>query len=228
MPKLDYKNKWVFDIDNKEFRAGGCCLIHGEGSNMKIMMINSEDKGWEFPGGKVSEEDFTLYNTAIRETVEETNGCIHYKLPEKIENIKIEDIDKISKEELNIALHNSRNLIEEMHNCCDPFIYWIPEYKFKYGLYFVELPESWVHEDKVYGNIEVCEKVKRTISWLSIDQIFNILNDTSVKKCLMLTKNTFLKNRFINWLNFVKENSKKNYRPDGSVLAQWTLRDDYD
>ena len=33
-----------------------------------------------------------------------------------------------------------------MFQCCDYFVDWIPDYKFKYGLFFTQ-PESWLHSE---------------------------------------------------------------------------------
>ena len=66
-PVKDYKDKFVFKLNNKDFRAAGFCLYSGNDENIKIMMIESE-RGWEFPGGKVDKDDTSLYYTAIRET----------------------------------------------------------------------------------------------------------------------------------------------------------------
>jgi len=212
MSVVDYKGKLVFSIDNKDFRAAGFLIHKDYDDEMQIMMIQS-DRGWEFPGGKVEKEDFTLFDTAIRELVEETNGCIISELNEKFIKSKIDDGLIIQnnpelKEELKEYLSKSKNSINEMFNCCDYFVEWIPDYRFKYGLFFSQMPDSWLHKDEIYGEVELWENIPRRITWVSRKELLNIIQDESKQKFMMLTLNTFLKKKLIQWLENGGHNQK--------------------
>ena len=212
MTLVDYKGKLIFKIDNKDFRAGGFLIHRNYNNERQIMMIKSK-RGYEFPGGKVDERDNTLFDTAIRELVEETNGCINSKLNEKFTKSEVFDNFKFQnnpelKEELSKYLDESRHLINEMFQCCDYFVDWIPDYKFKYGLFFTQLPESWLHSEEIYGEVELWENVSRKVVWVSCEQLLNIILDNSIQKFSMLTQNTFLKNKLIKWLESNGQNNK--------------------
>ena len=212
MSVVDYKGKLVFKINDKDFRAAGFLVHKYYDDDMKIMMIQS-DRGWEFPGGKVDEKDLSLYDTAVRELVEETNGCINDKLNNKFINAVVDDGQSVQnnpelKEELKEYLSKSVNLIDEMFQCCKDDLDWIPDYRFKYGLFFTQMPDSWLHKDEIYGEVELWENIPRKISWVSRKELLNIIHDESKQKFMMLTLNTFLKKKLIQWLENGGHNQK--------------------
>ena len=62
------------------------CLIYKKNKN-ELLLISYEDPNWpnldDF-GGKIEKKDNTVFDTIIRETVEETNGIISKKYLKKI------------------------------------------------------------------------------------------------------------------------------------------------
>ena len=199
-PFKDEKNKLIFEVpfsicgeqhrtEEKEnsnnspdkvipFRAAGMCFYVE--NPLRIMMIKSKDRGYEFPGGKIDQKDQDLLYTAIRESVEETNCKIFKKHANNIE-----------KTILYLKNYISRN----------SSIRWMPEFKFKYGLFLIRLPNTSVFSTEVYGQMEEFEKIDRTISWLSKDEVVNIINDNSISKFALLRMNTYLKKNLLSWLS---------------------------
>ena len=225
MPKKDWKDRWIHEMDGKEFRAAGMCFYHGSGKDMKLLMIQS-DRGWEFPGGQVDESDYSLYNTAIREATEETNGCMNHELSEKFKNASEELYLKNIKnrDELEAFLGKSRNLLEDMLVSCESYIHWIPEFKFKYGLFITEVPDSWIHPNDVYGQIELWEGIPRKIHWLPVEKVIDIIDDNSVKKLAMFKMNTYLKKIFRQFLVHMTESNGGIFY--AKMLKKWILRED--
>ncbi len=199
LPRKDYKGKLVFDVEGKEYRAAGFCFYNGTGSEAKIMMIKS-DRGWEFPGGKVDESDLSLYDTALREAVEETNGCIGNSEKEKGKFGYATSVVDCDRHVLANELEISRRRVDEMLSVCDTYVDWIPEYRFKYGLFITEVPDSWVRESAEYGEVELWEDIPRTVEWLPAARALEIIKDDSVGKFMMLKMNTYLKKCMVKWL----------------------------
>ena len=200
-PFKDDKNKLIFEIpfsfskndldkENdeimyKQFRAAGICFYVK--NPFKIMMIKSKDRGYEFPGGKIDKKDKDLFDTAVREGIEETN-C------------KIFDSNA----------NSIKDTIEDLKRYIGRFgkVKWLPEFKFKYGLFFIELPESSVFESKTYGDIEEFEKINRNIYWLESNELIDLIKDNNINKFALLKMNTNLKRKFLSWLENKKLYSK--------------------
>ena len=70
------------------------------------------------------------------------------------------------------------------------------------------MPESWLHSEEIYGEVELWENVSRKVVWVSCEQLLNIILDNSIQKFSMLTQNTFLKNKLIKWLESNGQNNK--------------------
>ena len=193
-PFKDDKNKLIFEIpyticgnhtekeNNEEkvipCRAAGMCFYVE--NPLRIMMIKSKDRGYEFPGGKIDKDDQDLLCTAIRESVEETNCKIFKKYANNIEK----------------TILYLKNYINKV-----PSVRWMPEFKFKYGLFLIRLPYTSIFPPEVYGEIEEFEKINRTISWLSKDEFIDVINDTSIDKFALLRMNTHLRKNILSWLN---------------------------
>ena len=155
------KNDKIFyikDIDKKQvikYNSAGVCF-YNDSDNLKIMMLKKNNNKWEFLGGKTNKNDIDLLHTAVREGVEESNGCIT-----GLNNNYNEDI---------------KNIIDLLYNSEEP-IYWYSFSNYNYGLFFIKVPDNKIYSSKKYGEFEILENLKRTIHWLDTDQINNILKN---------------------------------------------------
>ena len=71
----DKKNLYVNTIS-----AAGCLFYKETVSGKQILLIKYADPNWSLLddfGGKVDEKDVTIYDTIVRETMEETNNVIN-------------------------------------------------------------------------------------------------------------------------------------------------------
>lgn len=185
MTTLDNKNKYIFHIDSKPYRAAGICLYSFLNNSPKILLMNTKKRGWEFPGGKVDQDDISLLHTAIRETSEELNGCIGANI------VSSDDC----KTDISQCIEFVYKYIQNKTN-----IYWIPEFSFKYGLFFIRVPTKWIRPSKIYDTIEHFEKNERTVHWVNHSTFLNILTSKDIKKTGMLKYSSYLKYALKKWL----------------------------
>jgi hypothetical protein len=87
IPKLDKGYAY-----NNTISAAGCLFYKKTKDKLQLLLISYSDPKWndldDF-GGRVDESDDTVYDTIIRETVEETNNIIdEVYLQKKITNIE--------------------------------------------------------------------------------------------------------------------------------------------
>jgi len=174
MAVKDYAGKLVFKINGNDFRAAGFCFYTKD----KIM-LQKGIRGWEFPGGRVDEVDKSILDTAIRESVEETNGNVSGRCGNLVEDEKF----------FRSYINNQKN----------GKVHWIPDYRFKYGLFFLEVPDDWVLPDNDYGEKEVYENIERTIHWVSFDRFKDIIDNDDT--FLVLKMKTFIKQQILLWLD---------------------------
>jgi len=149
---------YIKSSDNNKiykYNSAGVCF-YSDSDEIKIMLLKKGSKKWEFLGGKVEKDDISLLHTALREGVEESNGCI-------------------------TGINNSieldfQNIMNELISRNDT-IYWYPYPKYNYGLFFIKIPNNMIHNSYTYGNTELFENQKRTIHWLTVHEINNLIND---------------------------------------------------
>ena len=86
IPKLDKK----YTYDNT-VSAAGCLFYKKSNEKLELLLISYDDPKWnkldDF-GGQVDDIDNTIYDTIIRETIEETNNIIKKSFLEKKINDK--------------------------------------------------------------------------------------------------------------------------------------------
>ena len=86
IPKLDKK----YTYDNT-VSAAGCLFYKKSNEKLELLLISYDDPKWnkldDF-GGQVDDLDNTIYDTIIRETIEETNNIIKKDFLEKMINDK--------------------------------------------------------------------------------------------------------------------------------------------
>lgn len=138
-----------------KYNSAGVCFYNNS-DEIKIMLLKKYSKKWEFLGGKTEKNDVSLLHTALREAVEESNGCI----------------TGINK---SIEL-DFQNIMNEVIST-NEYIYWYPYPEYKYGLFFIKIPNDMMHNSNIYGNTELFENQKRTIHWLNILEINTLIKN---------------------------------------------------
>jgi 8-oxo-dGTP pyrophosphatase MutT (NUDIX family) len=63
-------------MDNNIIKAGGILLYRKTENNIHLLLIKSRGK-YEDIGGRVDKHDKTIYDTVVREAIEETNGVLN-------------------------------------------------------------------------------------------------------------------------------------------------------
>lgn len=159
---------------NIEFKSAGICF-YNQSNEIKVMLLKKHNKKWEFLGGNIDVNDESLLHTALREGIEESNSSI---IGINSEN----DLDNLIK------------YVSEME-----YLYWYPFEKFNYGLFFIRLPDDKVHETITYGDNEITENHKRTIHWLTIENVKKIIKN---KKNLNFEVDHFILSNLEKIINF--------------------------
>jgi 8-oxo-dGTP pyrophosphatase MutT (NUDIX family) len=151
------ENLFYIKTNNKinKYNSAGVCF-YSDSEETKIMLLKKNNNKWEFLGGKIEKNDISLLHTAIREGVEESNGCI-------------------------TGINNSIEL--DFHNIINDILfrnettYWYPYPKYNYGLFFIKINNNMIHDSDTYGNKELFENQERTIHWLTISEINSLISD---------------------------------------------------
>lgn len=76
--KSKRKTLFLNDDEAKPITAGGVLIYKNFGGKLKFLVIDSRNM-YEDIGGKIDQEDNTIYDTVAREVEEETNGQIKAK-----------------------------------------------------------------------------------------------------------------------------------------------------
>ena len=200
MLQLDSKKKWVYKILGKDFRAAGICFYN---TDQKKILLQKSKRGWEFLGGRVEKTDLSLFHTALRESVEEANGCI---TKDRANMGTLEIIEKYLEEDFNELekLINTNSICHKIQKI-NKYVSWIPEYQFKYGLFLICLPEEYVFPTKVYGSAESKigngEEYEREVHWLSCKEVKNIFESNTVSKQAMIKYDSHLKKVIKKWID---------------------------
>ena len=151
----------IFKIKNAnnneiiKYKSAGVCFYNNS-KKLKIMLLKKNNNKWEFLGGKINKNDINLFHTAIREGVEESNGCIT-----GLNNNFNEDIKNIVK------LNENKP------------IYWYSFKDYNYALFFIKISDNMILSSEKYGDHEILENHNRTIHWLDLEDINKLLEDKS-------------------------------------------------
>jgi len=153
MYKFYMKKKFNIFLNKIEaataFTSAGICFY----TDKKILLLKKQNNKYEFLGGKTDNRDKSLFITAIREAQEESNNLIlGYREPCQEKIIKyILDTNK-------------------------DYVYWYPNKEYRFGLFFIKLEEHMEKNPQFYGNREIYEDIERTLDWISINRINEIID----------------------------------------------------
>jgi hypothetical protein len=169
------RQRWAVRDENLDIYTAAGILFYTD-SEILVQMTN---RGLEPFGGKVEPTDQDIIDTACREAAEESNGVL-YTNPKSGQCLS----RRIQQSQRSI-----RNLLEKQGTMAIKF----PE--IKYVLFLFEISDgiySKIRNTDVFGQTELYTRINRSVSWVKISDLVEILNGPKkTKTCLVFDKPNF-------------------------------------
>lgn len=144
--KLNDKNQ-TFE---NSISACGCLFYQNTSDGKKLLLISYQDPNWpnldDF-GGRIDDDDKSVFSAIVRETTEETNNIIN---------------DSIIKKEINNRYNKGEYKV--FYNK-----------KSKYYVTLIEVDNTFFPNSNIFGKIEKHDNINRVINWYFYKDVKNKL-----------------------------------------------------